>query len=427
MTARNLSWRGDAVAVAQVNTATIGGTILVTDTVSITINNKTLTVVTGSTIAATVAATVVAAWNALNATLAPEFGEITAAQVGWTAAFTLTADTPGRPFTIAAATATNSTTITAAPFTATVANAGPNDASTIANYQDTTTPLSPADRLPATGDTLTIDNTASSLLYGLSALSGVTLAGLTITGTFAGTIGLPNVNAGGYYEYRPKTLAVGATVCDIGIGAGNGSGRIKINFGSVQTATTVWNAGSPAENNIPAVLLAGTHASNTLAVLKGAVGSAFFAGDVSTWASVKLGYVSSPAGDANVLLGSGATLTAIVQGGGNLNLQSAFTTLTQESGIVTIGGAATGTTLTIGGTLIDQSSGIFTTVNLDGIYDHSKSLTPKTITTLNAYKKSVYNDPYHVVTLTNGMALAGDCLPGDVTLNVMPGRTLTIA
>jgi hypothetical protein len=64
-------------------------------------------------------------------------------------------------------------------------------------------------------------------------------------------------------------------------------------------------------------------------------------------------------------------------------------------------------------------------VNLIGTYDHSQGLTASTITTLWVYKKAVYNDPYHLVTLTNGMSFSADCEVGDITLNVAAGTKLT--
>src|SRR6185295_12509087 len=88
------TWRGDAPAVAQVDTLTVGGTIEATDIFKMTINGKTLSVTAGSTVAATVATTIATAWNA---STIPEFAEITAAATSG-GALTLTADTPGKPF-----------------------------------------------------------------------------------------------------------------------------------------------------------------------------------------------------------------------------------------------------------------------------------------------------------------------------------------
>jgi hypothetical protein len=299
-----ISWRGDAAAIAQVDTLTVGGTIEADDLFKLTIGNKTLTVVAGSTVAATVATNIAAAWNALTQAQAPEFFEITAAATTG-GAFTLTAKTAGKPFTVTQTTteanggAADNQTFGIAH---TVVNAGPNDVSTVANYSGGV--------LPASGDTLVFENSSSPAIYGLSALAAVTLAALHVKQSYTGTIGLPRNNGSGstsYLEYRPQYLQVGATTWDVGVGDGSGSGRLKFDFGSVQFTGSVLNGGSQAESYVPSILLLGTHASNALTVLKGTVGVAIFAGEVSTLASLGLGYVSSVQGDANVQLGDGVT------------------------------------------------------------------------------------------------------------------------
>jgi hypothetical protein len=373
-----ITWRGDATAIAQVDTLTVGGTIEADDLFKLTIGNKTLTVTAGSTTAATVAGNIVTAWNALTQTQAPEFFEIVAAYTTG-GSFTLTAKTAGKPFTVTLTTteadggAADNQTFT---ISHTVVNSGPQDASTPANYS--------GGALPSSGDTLVFENSTNPVLYGLSALAAVTLAALHVKQSFTGTIGLPRNNGSGstsYLEYRPSYLQVGATVWDVGLGDGSGAGRLKFDFGSVQFTGSVFNSGSQAESYIPAVLVLGTHASNALTVLKGTVGVAFFAGEVSTIATLSMGYVSSVQGDANVQCGSGVTLTTVTKAGGQLTFSSNLTTLTQYDGQTTVGGAATITTATVGGTLIDQSSGTFTTLTLlsKGTYDHSKSLLSKTI------------------------------------------------
>src|SRR6516225_9532254 len=123
-------WRGDAPAVAQVQTVTIG-TNDVSTTYKVTINGKTVSV-PGDAGGASATATDLA--NAFKASTVPqEFAEI-----AWGAAgnvVTGTAAKLGRPFTLAASatggTGTISTTIT-------TANSGPNDASVPANWSSGT-------------------------------------------------------------------------------------------------------------------------------------------------------------------------------------------------------------------------------------------------------------------------------------------------
>ena len=66
-----------------------------------------------------------------------------------------------------------------------------------------------------------ITGTSTSILYGLSQ-SAVTLTLLQIDASFTGTIGNPNYNPSGYYEYRPTYLAIGATTTTIGENGGAG-------------------------------------------------------------------------------------------------------------------------------------------------------------------------------------------------------------
>jgi hypothetical protein len=417
-----ITWRGDAAAVAQVTTLTVGGTIEADDLFKITIGNKVLTVVAGSTVAATVASNIATAFNALTQTQAPEFFEISAAANG--ADVVLTAKTAGKPFT-----ATPSTTETGGgaaddqTFTsdATTASAGPNDVSTAANYSGGV--------LPGNGDTLVIENNSSSLLYGLTALSSVTLASFNIARSFTGYVGLPRTNGSGntaYAEYRNQYMVVGATAWNIGDGAGNGSQRMKLDFGSVQYAGKVYFTGTTAERDIPTLLLKGTHASNVLSVYRGDVGVAFFAGETSTIATLNINYVNNVLGDATVELGPGVTLTTVNQIGGRLTEQSNITTLNNFAGEVTIKGAATLATGTVGGTLWDRSSGTYTALSLltNGKYDNTQGVA-KTITDLSMDQKSSFLDPSGLVVLTNGVQLAPSCRPSDITFMHKPGLVLT--
>jgi trimeric autotransporter adhesin len=412
-------WQGGAAAVAQVDTLTVGGTIEASDVFIMTIGKKTLSVIAGSTVAATVATTIAAAWNALDSTLYPEFAEITAlATTG--GALTLTANTPGIPFTVSVSTtesgggAADDQTFTQAH---TIVNSGPNDISTATNYSTGV--------LPASGDTLIFQNSNISALYGLSALLAVTLAKLQIDQSFTGTIGSPQANPGGYIEYRSLYFQVGATTGILGNGNGQGSGRIKIDFGSVQTNTTIVNCGQQIENGVPQILLLGTHASNVLTVMRGTVGLAYNAGEVSTVSLLNIGYVQNQTGDSNVLCGLGCTLTTIVQSGGYLSVLSNVTTFTQYAGAAVISGTATVATGVFYGSVIDQSSGTWTTITVGGVYDHRLGLLSKTITTLKLIAGAEYHDPYNAVTLTNGLQLL-NTIPVQVTLDLSPGHTLAI-
>jgi len=213
----------------------------------------------------------------------------------------------------------------------------------------------------------------------------------------------------------------------LGLGDGAGSGRIKINFGAVTTAAVVYNAGNSIENSIPAILLKGTDADNTLIVMKGSVGTAFFAGEITTFNTISVGYITNQTSDSSVQCGGGATLGTIVQNGGSVSIQSNVTTYTQYAGKVVIGGSATVETGVFYGTVVDQSSGTWTTVTVNGVYDARQNPYDKTITNaLLLGPNSEYHDPFDAVTLSAGLTLVGTT-PEKVTLDIAPGKTLTIS
>lgn len=418
-------WLGNAAAVAQVDTLTVGGTIEADDVFKMTINGKTLSVVAGSTVAATVATTIAAAWNALTAADGwAEFAEITALATSG-GALTLTADTKGKPFTCTVSTTeTGGGAADAQTFgtAATVANSGPNDWSTATNWS--------GGAVPVDADDVIVEDSTIDILYGLDQ-SSIQPTSLTIRRSFTGKIGLPNRNSGGYEEYREKYLKIGPTTLSVGAGdAGGGSSRLKINTGTDQTAVTVHHTASPADTNSHAFVWKGTHAANTLTVKSGSVAVAPYAGETATIATLNVGYVNNVAGDSNVYLGTGCTLTTITQTGGKLVAQNNATTINLLDGELSVRGAATITTLNIdGGALYDESSGTFTTLNVGsgGGYDASRLLAAKTITTTNLRAGALLRDPNAKVTFTNGVVLSR-CSIGELkngTIDFGPNRTLT--
>jgi hypothetical protein len=313
----------------------------------------------------------------------------------------LTADTAGVPFSCTVATtetgggAADDQTIdgaTSSTGTASTANSGPNDWSTAANWSAATVPVD--------NDDVILDG-SNSMYYGLDQ-SSVEPTTLTIRQTFTGYCGLPKTNSNGYPEYREQYLKLGPATCTIGLGEGSGSGRIKLDFTSDQTACTVIDTGRGAESGIPAVLLKGTNASNTLTVLDGEVGVAYFSDETSTV----------------------ATLTVM---GGTVTSRAGLTTLHLNGGTLRHGGSAAVTTANVNaGTLYYDSTGTATTVNLRGTVDCSEAAGSRTFTTTNLYAGATLNDPRNSVTHTNGLIFKS-CALGDVALDLGYGRTLTVS
>jgi len=188
----------------------------------------------------------------------------------------------------------------------TTASSGPNDWNVAANWSANTVPVS--------SDTVYIGDTDSSILYGLDQ-SAVTLAALHIEQTFSGFIGLPRTNSDGapYTEYRDQYLQIGATTLFIGDKEGDGSDRIKINLGSVQSTVLITDSGDGEDANTPAILLLGTHASNVININRGSLGVAYFPTEVSTIATLRQAFFDDAADDTTVYLGAGVTITDIIK------------------------------------------------------------------------------------------------------------------
>lgn len=398
-------WQSGAKAVAQVQSWTFAGTWEADDVVRITIGSKSYDFTGGSTTINTAIDNIVTAYNALSSTYYPEFAEMTASRSG--SAFVLTADTLGKPFTATltplesdlsgagAQTIEGGTTATTG--TASTANAGPNAWSSAGNWS--------GGAVPVNGDTVVIADGSEPILYGLDQ-SAVTLAELVINASYVkpGAIGLPKINednpAASYPEYRDDYLKIGATLLTIGLGEGTGSGRIKINLGSVQTTANIYSTGTGDENNLEALLLRGTHASNVLTVNgQSSVGVAVHGGETSVIATLKT------TGQAEVRCGAGVTLTTVTNYGGTLEINSAVgTSLVNElqAGQTTVNGTGAVAALKVrGGTVVYNTTGTLggaPVVSNDGVLDFSQDGRVKTVTNpIEVYGNGSVIDPGQVV------------------------------
>jgi hypothetical protein len=404
-------WRGDAPAVAQVDTVTVAGTWAVNDTATLTINGKSITFTATVNTAANVVTGLVTAWEA---STIPEFTEITATD-GAGDTIVLTADTAGAPFTVT--TSENTAGDGTLSRAATIANAGPAVASLAGNWEGGVA--------PATSDTVIFENNANDCLYDLEGLAAQTFAALWIKQSYTGKIGLPKENANEYIEYRATYFKAGFTVLDIGDGLGTGSPRVNLNSNANCTCT-IHGSGTAENTGVPAILLKTTTGNLTLYVNKGDVGIAIFGGETATVPTLNLGYLTNQEGDSTVVCGSGVTLTTVIKTGGSLDIQSNVTTVTNHAGDLSIRGAATVTTLNLnGGTCYDETTGTITAANIYGILDRRRTTRAQTITTLDVYAGSEYHDPAGLVTLTNGLHL-NNCRITDVTLDLPLNKILTI-
>lgn len=423
-------WIGNALAVAQVDTLTIGGTLEVGDLLIATINGKNFSHSATSTTLATAATAFAAAWNALSATLYPEFSEITAAATSG-GALTLTADTPGRPFTCTVSTTeSNGGAADAQTFgtASTTANSGPKVWDTAANWD--------TGAVPVDGDDVYIDQ-GGDILYGL-AQSAVELASLTILQSYTGKIGLPQTNKdsgnvnGTYPEYRAQYLVIGGTLVTIGGGLGSGSQRIKIDCGSDPSTIRILNTGQSEDQAVGAVIIKGNTSAGELHVSKGSVDYAPYLGETGQLAVINVAYRDNVQADARVNIGAGVTLSncAIKQSGGTLTLNSATSgtaTIVLEEGTLNLEGTAGHLGLTIrGGTCNYNSSGTLggnPSVSGKGHLDFSRDLRTRAVTNpVEVYGPDAkVSDPHKTVT-----TLVIDCNETANGANMNIGRNVRI-
>lgn len=407
----NRRWIGNARNVAQVDTLTIGGTLEVGDILTATIGDKTFSYSCATTTLATEATSFAAAWNALSSTIWPEFAEITAAATSG-GALTLTADTPGKPFTVTVATtesnggAADSQTFSRS---ATTANSGQYVFSTASNWEGGTAPVD--------GDAIIFDSGDVDCRYDLTQ-SSLSPASITKTTGYRGKIGLPTMNVDNasapYREYRPTFLKFGdsgdAQLCTVTI---YGGGMCKLDSNTAGTTYIIHGSDASSEVGTPTILVKGADI-DAITVKGGSVGVAHYPGDTATVAAITV-----TGGDCRV--GSGATITgcAIAQSGGKLEINSATSggsaTITQHGGTLTIQAGASVAPQLYGGTCYYNSSGTLGgNVNIYGkaTLDFSQDLASKTVSNpLNLYSTDgVIEDPHgvtgNVVIDIHGMRLS---------------------
>ncbi len=354
---------GTATAIVQLDTGSID-TVDATpanNTFTVTIGDKTISVV-GDTNVATTAGNLVTALNA--STAGGYFTVITWANPSG-GTITATADTAGIPF-IATLTVTGGGTGTVTDFVITTAATGPNHWDEATNW-DTGV-------VPVTGDTVTIQDTSINILFGLDQ-NAVDLTKLTIMKSYTGKIGLDYrvfTTSGALaddpteVEYRDRYLKIGITTLNIGENFGQdnpaGSNRIMIDLDTTVTTITIFGTAS-ASNEVgrPAVRLLADNSSNELFVRSAPGGVGIATGEPNETSTFSQVSVSDPGSSSKVHVGPGVTLTTFFQDGGINVLERSsgtLTTLTVNGGNLQTEGAFTITNSNInGGTLTSNHIG----------------------------------------------------------------------
>ena len=422
-----LYWIGHAPAVSQVTTATVAGSVA-NQTFTLTVGNVDLTyVANGSDTATDIAQAMRDLWN--NSTH-PYHMTITASED--TGVITLTADIAGVPFTVSSS-ATGSATFTT---NTTTVNSGPNDWSTAENWSTQT--------LPIDADVVIFEHSSVPVLYGLDQ-SAITLSALHVKQSFTGKIGLDDsvfaVDADTFEstqrEYRQSYLAIGADSIHIGEHAGMstpaGSGRIKIDSGTVQTQLHVYNtATTSSDTHQQVVRWKGTQADNVLRILRGKLGIATnLPGEQATVNELYVGQSGSLGSDANVVIGEQVTLSSLNQAGGAVTLGCDVTSIEQLAGsLITIGNLVL-TDITVSGQADFQHIGNINNLTLrpGGEADFSHQSSNRTITNCQLHNASTLNlangNPLSI-TFTNGLDYV-QTSPENVSVTWWPNVRLNVS
>lgn len=391
-----VAWNPNAQATSQVSTITVTAVAL-NGTLTATINGKTITYTCVSGETTTTAAT---AWfNLLSSTDAPpEFQEI-----DWTnpsaAVILATAGTPGTPFTLTKSQAGGATCNLAI----TTANSSPNDVGDSDNWL-----RGGAAALPQANDDVIIANSDVSLLWNLDALAAIRFNTFQRWQTFTGQIGLPEINANGYMEYRPTYFKFlgpsgGTLTLQLGIGSGDGPVGERYDLQAQRTNVLVENVGSIASGMTYNVRFLGTNANNTIKALNGTIASGMLPGEAPAFAS---GTVD---GGASLYLGVGASWS------GNMTVTGAAAFLYATPGSLTVRDNSTVT-------LSAPASGLtFPTVTVD----QNSSLVllgPVTISTVTALEKSSRIDNSNNLSLVVIGAIS--TMDGDTCQIIDPNSTI---
>jgi hypothetical protein len=298
-----------------------------------------------------------------------------------------------------------------------------------------------ANVLPQPGDDMVIANSTIPILWNIDQLT-TSLNSYTRWQNFTGTIGLPEWNPNGYYEYRAKKLKLnfgsnssssgssGGSPANVILGVGqtgNGPSRERYDFGSNPVSIAAIESGSPADDY--AITVLGT-AIQSLSVITCSVGVAMNLNESAIVASAQVdGGGTLALGPAVTFSGtltvSGGTCVCdcvpssiIVQGGGTLTQSTvaAQPVLTYPSILVRTGSSVT---------WLSGSNITNLVLQTNSSLDKSQDLRPMQIgqMTIDADTCSV-NDPYNTITWSGRITLNNNLNSGPIVLG--NGRQLQI-
>ena len=321
-------WTGGVQAQRQIDTLTVT-TAAVGAVYIATVNGKaaSYTGVTGDT-----TATIATAWAAAFAGVQDgEIAELAAAAGATAGTVLVTGPTDGAPFTMTV-TATGGG---AASRATTTAAKSPADVGDAGNYS--------TGALPIAGDRLVVENFAGSLSYNLAALTALAVS-LVRRASHTGVVGLSDVSARGYREYRPTHLEVRGLAHAVETTRGDGVGAVRIRgVSTTGGALTVVGDGAASLGAEPVELYDGT--AWTVSVSNSGVG-------LARTAPKAVGVTTLRVLDSAVTVGAGATVGAATLTNAAAAVAGAVTTLALDrdgtATVVRAGSVATALTVDAG-------------------------------------------------------------------------------
>lgn len=405
-----IKWRGDAPGVAQVDVEQITGTPAAGSWFQATCNGKSLRYTIPASVSSGFTQDLIdgfiAAWssNANQQDGIGEFIEVAVTQYD-TDKFAFTAVNPGDPFTFTYSAGGGATEANDA--TNSVASSGPNDASVVANYS--------SGALPSAADELWFQDCQNMPQFGLTALAAIGLAKVVFMGALGAT-GRPffvPIGRTTYREYRARYLQLKMNSGSSPLIVNCQTDLLNLDCQTFQTlmlvSDTGTSGGGAVNGGTPTLYFIGTHASNAITVDKGRLGLAYYAGEVATVLTLKLGYVTDSENDATIWYGSGTTLGSIAMTGGTVYGAIGLTTLTQRAGIVRLEDGSVTTATVYGGRFKYAGNDTITTLTIypgaEGLFNESNQA--RTVTNTTIYAGATWQDPGATVTHTNAIAVPG--------------------
>ena len=391
-------WTGNAEATAQIHKYTVSN-VGIGDVFTLTVtgfdgSTASIEYTAVDTSAATVSAALVGLWEAATGSL---FNAITATG---TVTVVLTADILGAAFKVASSATGVSPTFVRV---ATTANGGPNDWSDANNWSEGTVPGAVA------GEDTFVEDSSVDILYGLDQSGAAnTLTSLRVQRTFTGVIGWNGATGlvGDYLQVKATKAFIGEHFSP---GIANGSGRIKLDFGSTQTSVAVDFMASSTDSPKPAFrMLADNALTDIIDIKQGSVGIAFDTGEASTVGDVQISFNTNRLADSTLEIGNGTTIDNLKCLGGESFLETLSTTsdvtlVTSEAGTLTISGTGAVTTLAVDGGIVKPvSSGLITTCTISsGTVDFTASSETRNVTTLTIEGPGILQYDKEIVTIAN--------------------------